>query len=431
MHKLGLATHALVLARNRVTAAAPSSGAALNETLRELGRLVHRVASSRDWARERQRLAATSGLVQHEQKKAEIKARAHVSRLVARHDALVAQHSELVQLADAAGSGEEHAQLADLATELCGEAERLGWELLLQGGGGGGADGDGEGEGQGLDDNMARVCYVEVKAGAGGVESMDWVQMLARMYARWGSGNGPAGVAAAAAAAAAAAQTRQEAEIVDEVHGDEAGLKSATLRLKGDNVFAWLKGETGIHRLIRISPFDSNARRHTSFASVNVYPSHEDDEDGGADDDVDGIELSKGELRIDVYRASGAGGQHVNKTESAVRITHLPTGTVAQSQSERSQHQNKEHAMRLLKAKLREQVRRRRAEEQAKRMADRPAPAWGAQARTYTLEPYQLVKDHRTGVEHPSPSAVLDGDLDRFLIESLTQAAASRSSLRA
>ncbi|MBL8665553.1 MAG: peptide chain release factor 2 [Candidatus Odyssella sp.] len=223
----------------------------------------------------------------------------------------------------------------------------------------------------------ANDAYVEVHAGAGGTESQDWAEMLARMYVRWAEQHG------------------YKAEWLEESPGEEAGLKSATFQVKGPNAYGWLKTESGVHRLVRISPFDANARRHTSFASVWVYP---------VIDDAINIEIQDKDLRIDTYRASGAGGQHVNKTESAVRVTHIPTGIVAACQSERSQHQNKAQAMKML-----------RALEDAKTDI-----GWGHQIRSYVLQPYQMVKDVRTGVEKGNARAVLDGDLDEFLEASLS-----------
>jgi peptide chain release factor 2 len=231
-------------------------------------------------------------------------------------------------------------------------------------------------------------CYLEVHAGAGGTESQDWAEMLARMYTRW------------------AGQHGHEVEWLEESPGEEAGLKSATLEIRGHNAYGWLRNESGVHRLVRISPFDANARRHTSFASVGVYP---------VVDDTIAIEILDKDLRIDTYRASGAGGQHVNKTESAVRITHTPTGIFVACQSERSQHQNKAQAMKMLKARLYEiELHKREAAVQAAHEAKTDI-GWGHQIRSYVLQPYQMVKDVRTGVEKGNAGAVLDGDIDEFL----------------
>ncbi|MDT9599056.1 peptide chain release factor 2 [Sphingosinicella rhizophila] len=240
----------------------------------------------------------------------------------------------------------------------------------------------------------ANDTYVEVNAGAGGTESQDWAEMLQRMYSRWAERHG------------------MKVELVDYHAGEQAGIKSATLLLKGENAYGYAKTESGVHRLVRISPYDSSARRHTSFASVWVYPV--------IDDDID-IEVNEGELRIDTYRASGAGGQHINTTDSAVRITHLPTGIVVACQNQRSQHKNKAEAMKMLKARLYEaELQRREAAADAEHAAKTDI-GWGHQIRSYVLQPYQLVKDLRTGVTSTSPSDVLDGDLDRFMAAALSQ----------
>ena len=240
----------------------------------------------------------------------------------------------------------------------------------------------------------ANNSYVEINAGAGGTESQDWASMLQRMYSRWGERHG------------------MKVELVDFHAGEQAGIKSATLLIKGENAYGNLKVEGGVHRLVRISPYDSSARRHTSFASVWVYPE--------VDEDID-IEINDSELRIDTYRASGAGGQHVNTTDSAVRITHIPTGIVAACQNERSQHKNRAQAYKQLKARLYEaELQKREAEANAANAAKTDI-GWGHQIRSYVLQPYQLVKDLRTGVTSTSPSDVLDGDLDRFMAAALSQ----------
>jgi peptide chain release factor 2 len=240
----------------------------------------------------------------------------------------------------------------------------------------------------------ANDAYLEIHAGAGGTESQDWASMLLRMYTRWAERKG------------------YKVEYIEESEGEEAGIKSATIVVKGMNAYGWLKTETGVHRLVRISPFDSNARRHTSFASVGVFPV--------IDDKIE-IDVSEKDVRIDVYRASGAGGQHVNKTESAVRITHIPTNIVVQCQSQRSQHQNRAKAWDMLRARLYEaELAKREAVAQAAADA-RTDIGWGHQIRSYVLQPYQLVKDLRTGVEHRQPQDVLDGDLDGFMAASLSQ----------
>ena len=240
----------------------------------------------------------------------------------------------------------------------------------------------------------ANNSYIEINAGAGGTESNDWAGMLQRMYSRWAERHG------------------MKVELVDFHAGEQDGIKSATLLIKGENAYGNLKVEGGVHRLVRISPYDSSARRHTSFASVWVYPE--------VDDDID-IEINESELRIDTYRASGAGGQHVNTTDSAVRITHVPTGIVVACQNERSQHKNRAQAFKQLKARLYEaELQRREAEANAANAAKTDI-GWGHQIRSYVLQPYQLVKDLRTGVTSTAPTDVLDGDLDRFMAAALSQ----------
>ena len=240
----------------------------------------------------------------------------------------------------------------------------------------------------------ANNSYVEINAGAGGTESQDWASMLQRMYSRWGERHG------------------MKVELVDFHAGEQAGIKSATLLIKGENAYGNLKVEGGVHRLVRISPYDSSARRHTSFASVWVYPE--------VDEDID-IEINESELRIDTYRASGAGGQHVNTTDSAVRITHIPTGIVVACQNERSQHKNRAQAYKQLKARLYEAELQKREAEADAANASKTDIGWGHQIRSYVLQPYQLVKDLRTGVTSTAPSDVLDGDLDRFMAAALSQ----------
>jgi peptide chain release factor 2 len=233
----------------------------------------------------------------------------------------------------------------------------------------------------------ANDCYLEIHAGAGGTESQDWAQMLLRMYVRWAEKNG------------------YKVEMQSTSSGEEAGIKSALVLIKGENAYGWLKTERGVHRLVRISPFDSQARRHTSFSSIWVYPV--------IDDNVD-IEILDKDIRIDTYRSSGAGGQHVNTTDSAVRITHLPTGIVVTS-SEKSQHQNRANAMKALRAKLFDMEMRKRQESIQAEHEAKSDIGWGHQIRSYVLQPYQLVKDLRTGVENTSPDQVLDGDLNEFM----------------
>ena len=229
-------------------------------------------------------------------------------------------------------------------------------------------------------------CYIEIHAGAGGTEAQDWAKMLLRMYSRWAENH------------------KYPLELIEESLGEEAGIKSATVKLNGAKAYGWLKGESGVHRLVRISPFDSNARRHTSFASVGVYPI--------VDDSIN-IEINDSDLRIDTYRSSGAGGQHVNKTESAIRITHIPTGVVVQCQTDRSQHRNKAIAFEMLRSRLYELELRKKEEQD--NAVDKNNIGWGHQIRSYVLQPYQMVKDLRTGLEKGNVSAVLDGELDEFL----------------
>ncbi|MBD1160355.1 peptide chain release factor 2 [Pelagibacterales bacterium SAG-MED14] len=235
-------------------------------------------------------------------------------------------------------------------------------------------------------------CYIEIHAGAGGTESQDWADMLRRMYLKWSD------------------KKNFKSNLISEHRGDEAGIKSATIKIEGDYVFGWLKKESGIHRLVRISPFDSGARRHTSFASIWIYPV--------VDENIN-IEISEKDLRIDTYRSSGAGGQHVNTTDSAVRITHLPSKIVVQCQNERSQHKNKETCMNMLKARLYDHEIKKREEQNQNTENSKSEIGWGHQIRSYVLQPYRLVKDNRTNFESTSPDKILDGDLDEFLEQSL------------
>ena len=235
-------------------------------------------------------------------------------------------------------------------------------------------------------------CYIEIHAGAGGTESQDWAEMLKRMYLKW------------------AQNKKYKSLIISEHKGDEAGIKSTTFQIHGEYLYGWLKSESGIHRLVRVSPFDSGARRHTSFASVWVYPI--------IDDSIE-IEIKEKDLRIDTYRSSGAGGQHVNTTDSAVRITHLPTKTVVQCQNERSQHKNKETCMRMLKARLYDYELKKKEKEAESLESEKTDIGWGHQIRSYVLHPYRLVKDNRTNFESSDPDKVLEGDIDSFLESSL------------
>ncbi|MBS4084544.1 MAG: peptide chain release factor 2 [Rhizobiales bacterium] len=240
----------------------------------------------------------------------------------------------------------------------------------------------------------ANDAYLEVHAGAGGTESQDWASMLLRMYTRW------------------AEQHKYKIALVEQSDGETAGIKSATIEVKGKNAYGWLKTENGVHRLVRISPYDANARRHTSFSSITVYPV--------VDDDIK-IEIAESDVRVDTMRSGGAGGQHVNKTESAVRLTHIPTGIAVVSQGDRSQHKNRAQAWNMLRAKLYQEELKRREEKAAAEQAAKTDIGWGHQIRSYVLQPYQLVKDLRTGETSTSPQDVLDGDLDDFMHATLAQ----------
>jgi peptide chain release factor 2 len=237
-------------------------------------------------------------------------------------------------------------------------------------------------------------AFVEINSGAGGTESADWASMLVRMYTRWAQQHG------------------MQVDYLEETAGDQAGIKSATLQIKGPNAYGWLKTEAGVHRLVRISPFDSNARRHTSFASVWVYP---------VVDDTINIEINPADVRTDTYRSSGAGGQHINKTDSAVRLTHIPTGIAVACQAGRSQHQNREEAWKMLRARLYEAELQKREAERAALEETKTDIGWGHQIRSYVLQPYQMVKDLRTDVETSDTQGVLDGDLDAFMGAALAQ----------
>jgi peptide chain release factor 2 len=242
----------------------------------------------------------------------------------------------------------------------------------------------------------ANNCYLEVHAGAGGTESQDWAGMLLRMYVRWAEQHG------------------NKVDYIEETRGEEAGLKSATIEIKGHNAYGWLKTENGVHRLVRISPFDSNARRHTSFASVNVYP---------VVDDRINIDIKESDVRVDTMRSGGAGGQHVNKTESAIRLTHIPTNIAVVCQNDRSQHRNRAQAWQMLRAKLYELELKKREEKAIADQAAKTDIGWGHQIRSYVLQPYQMVKDLRTGVSTSNTGAVLDGDIDQFTAAALAQKA--------
>jgi peptide chain release factor 2 len=238
--------------------------------------------------------------------------------------------------------------------------------------------------------------YLEVHAGAGGTESQDWANILLRMYTRWAEQHG------------------FKVEFLEETDGEEAGIKSATIQVKGRNAYGWLKTENGVHRLVRISPFDSNARRHTSFASVNVYP---------VIDDRIKVDINESDVRVDTLRSSGAGGQHVNKTESAIRLTHIPTNIVVYCQNDRSQHRNRAQAWDMLRARLYEMEMKKREAQAVVDQANKTDIGWGHQIRSYVLQPYQMVKDLRTAVQTSNTGAVLDGDLDQFMEAALAQKA--------
>jgi len=288
----------------------------------------------------------------------------------------LADATGLIEMAEAEGDAAMVADAEGAVVTLQKRAEQLRLQSMLSG------------EADGND------SYLEIHAGAGGTESQDWASMLFRMYMRWAERHG------------------YKLQLIEESEGEGAGLKSATLLVKGENAYGWLKTEAGVHRLVRISPFDSNARRHTSFSSVTVYPV--------IDQSIE-IDIPEKDVRIDVYRASGAGGQHVNKTESAVRITHLPTGIAVASQSERSQHQNRAICWDMLKSRLYEIELEKKKAETGAFVGEKSEIGWGHQIRSYVLQPYQLVKDLRTGVESRTPQDVLDGDLDPFMAAALAQ----------
>jgi peptide chain release factor 2 len=281
---------------------------------------------------------------------------------------------ELVEMAEAEGDAEMVKDAIGTLERLAAEAKTREIESLLSG------EADG------------RDAFIEINAGSGGTEAQDWAQMLARMYQRWAEARG------------------FKVEILDESEGEQAGIKSMTMQITGANAYGWLKTESGVHRLVRISPFDSAARRHTSFSSVWVYP---------VVDDTIEIEINPADLKVDTFRASGAGGQHVNKTESAIRITHVPTGIIVACQTDRSQHRNRATAMNMLKARMYEMELQKREAASASIEAAKTDIGWGHQIRSYVLAPYQLVKDLRTGWETGNPAAVLDGALDPFMAASL------------
>lgn len=303
------------------------------------------------------------------------------TRLTARIDAVrqlengMNDNVELIQMGEEEGDAGIVAEAEKSLSEIKAKAEKLQLQSLLSGE----ADGNN--------------AFLEVHAGSGGTEAQDWAEMLLRMYTRWAEQNG------------------YGVSLLERSEGDGAGIKSATIRIDGENAYGWLKAESGVHRLVRISPFDSNARRHTSFSSVGVSPV--------VDETID-IKIEEKDLRVDTYRAQGAGGQHVNKTESAVRITHVPTGIVVQCQNERSQHKNRDAAMTVLAARLAE-LQRQQAEQHMSTMKVTGPAEWGRQIRSYVMQPYTMVKDHRTAHETGNVSGVMDGEIDGFVEAYLKQ----------
>jgi peptide chain release factor 2 len=305
--------------------------------------------------------------------------RTRLADAIGRVKKLEQERADALEFAEMAEAEGDHAALDDTSRQLAALRDLAGraeLEALLSG------------------EADANDSYLEINAGAGGTESNDWALMLLRMYSRWAQAHG------------------MEVEFVEETNGEQAGIKSATVKIVGTNAYGWLKTEAGIHRLVRISPFDSNAKRHTSFASVWVYPV--------VDDKIE-IEINPSDVRVDTYRSSGAGGQHVNKTDSAVRLTHLPTGIAVACQNQRSQHQNREEAWKMLRARLYEAELQRREAVAAAVEAAKSDIGWGHQIRSYVLQPYQMVKDLRTDVETSDTAGVLDGDLDPFMAASLAQ----------
>lgn len=294
-------------------------------------------------------------------------------------DSMQQSQTDLEELAELSDSQDDNASLDEIysqLTELQIQVKRAELEALLSG------------------EVDANDTFLEIHSGSGGTEAQDWAEMLLRMYSRWADAH------------------KYKIEYLEETEGDVAGIKSATIKISGHNAYGWLKSESGVHRLVRISPFDSNARRHTSFASVGVYPV--------IDDSIE-ITINESDCRVDTYRASGAGGQHINKTDSAVRITHLPTGIVVQCQNQRSQFQNRDAAWKMLKARLYE-IELKKREDKANEQRDNQGDnGWGYQIRSYVLQPYKMVKDLRTEVETSDTKAVLDGDIDIFLNAALAE----------
>lgn len=283
---------------------------------------------------------------------------------------------ELIDMGESEGDEAIVRESEDILEKLKAKVERRQLESLLSG------------EADGND------CYLQINAGAGGTEAQDWADILLRMYLRWCDQRG------------------FKTEVMERSNGEEAGIKSVSIKVEGEDAYGWMKTETGVHRLVRISPYDSSARRHTSFASVSISPA--------IDDSID-IEIEEKDIKVDTYRSSGAGGQHVNTTDSAVRMTHIPTGIIAACQNQRSQHQNRAHALEMLKAKIYEMELRKREEAAAADHGEKTDIGWGHQIRSYVLHPYQMVKDVRTGVETTDSQGVLNGNLDPFLEASLAQ----------
>ncbi|TPX57180.1 hypothetical protein SpCBS45565_g08254 [Spizellomyces sp. 'palustris'] len=294
------------------------------------------------------------------------------------YDSYLTKHNEITDLLELAQEEQDPALCDDITADLHSlreQLERFSLRLMMS------------------EEADRNGCFLELRAGAGGAEACDWVSILARMYERWG------------------VSQSHDVKVVDDVKGEVAGLKSATLQISGEYAYGWCKHEAGVHRFVRMSPFDANNKRHTSFVSVQVYPAFESD---GASD-VRRIEIPPGDIKIDVMRAQGAGGQHVNTTESAVRIVHLPTGIMVTCQSQRSQHQNKAVAIQMLQAKLYERELRAKMQAKADQRADLADNAWGSQIRSYVLHPYKMIKDVRTGYERGDVDKVLDGDLNAFM----------------
>ncbi len=297
---------------------------------------------------------------------------------IGRFESELDDHVTMIELGEAEGDHKVIAEAEEALKKLRAEASRRELEALLSG------------------EADSNDSFLEVHAGSGGTESQDWANMLLRMYSRWAEAHG------------------YKVEFLEETPGEEAGIKSATIQIKGRNAYGWLKTEMGVHRLVRISPFDSNARRHTSFAGVDVYP---------VIDDRIIVDIKESDVRIDTLRASGAGGQHVNKTESAIRMTHLPTNIMVYCQNDRSQHRNRAQAWDMLRARLYERELKKREEQAAAENAAKTDIGWGHQIRSYVLQPYQMVKDLRTGVSTSNTGGVLDGDLDQFMEATLAQKA--------